>query len=521
MVPPASPDRLVFALSLGLLISACGAPEPRGDARPDLVIVTVDTLRADRLGPYNAAAARTPTLDALAARGARFDQATTPFPRTTPALASLHTGLQPAGHGSREVGQPRTGGVTLAERLAAQGYATVGLSAMKVAGPEQGMDAGFGVFEVMHDAPARRLSARALTLADGAEREQPLFLWVHYADPHFPYGPPAGADQPEAPACRALVEAVESKALKRERLFSDRDGAASAALADCRALYDAEIAYTDAAIGRLLAGLEERGRMANTLVFFSADHGENQGEEGLYYEHGPSLADASLRVPLIVAGPGVIEGRVDPWPATLEDVLPTALALLGAEAAAPPVDGISLAERLGPAPPADAERLVFSESGSALHLSLYDYPVSGRLKRGWCVNDERYSLCLKKRGTAALYDHVADPDRSTPILDQPAVLARLEAAAARWPPEQARLRAARGGGLKLVETPSLSGGYTRALFDVNADPAQTTDLFAARPEDAARLGAALDAWTGTLPPPVDDQRDAETTEALRALGYLD
>jgi len=118
-----------------LLAVGCSQPEPP----PDLVIVTVDTLRADRLGAYGHAAAQTPNVDALAARGVRFDQATTTFPRTTPALASLLTGLEPSRHGSREVGQPMTAGVSLAELLGARGYGTVAVSATRVASAKQGL----------------------------------------------------------------------------------------------------------------------------------------------------------------------------------------------------------------------------------------------------------------------------------------------------------------------------------------------------------------------------------------------
>jgi len=304
----------------------------------------------------------------------------------------------------------------------------------------------------MHDKPADRVSERALKLAGEVDADQPLFLWVHYADPHSPYSAPIGEGSPKAPACRALVAAVEAGALNRQRLFADRDGAASAALPDCEALYDAEIAFTDAAVGALLRGLEARGRSA--VVVFSADHGENLGEEGLFYEHGPSLADASQRIPLIVAGPGVSAGRVDPWAATLEDVAPTSLALLGVSTegedrpALPDFDGVSLVDRLGTEPADASERIAFAESGSALQVSLYRYPVSGRADKKHCVNGARYALCSGPDASPTLFDHQADPDRRTPILDQPEATAHLQAAAALWAPEQARLRAARRGGLK-------------------------------------------------------------------------
>lgn len=516
---------LSFLLALG-----CRGPEPpRSTARgtPDLLIVTVDTLRADRLGAYGYADARTPVVDALSARGVRFDQATTTFPRTTPALASLLTGLEPAHHGSREVGQPRTDGVPLAEVLAGRGYATAAVSATRVAGPRQHLDTGFQRFEVMHDRKARRVSRKALELAGEAAPEAPLFLWVHYADPHFPYEPPRSfPGQPEARGCRKLIKQISDGELPREALFSNRDGLAAAALVDCSALYDAEIAYTDAALGDLLQGLESLGRLERTLVVFSADHGENLGEDGLYYEHGPSLHDASLRVPLIVAGPGVSAGHTDRWPVTLEDVAPTAMALLGvAEPERPAMDGRDLSPRLAADQPDAAPwtaRVAFSESGSALHETMTAWPVSGRAKKRHCANGPRFSYCRSPGGGDALHDHLEDPSLLTDLGQaHPEERQRLAAALERWPPETARLRAARVPGLKLVETPVLDGGYRSALYDLELDPLQRSDAGEHRPADRDRLQRALDDWTEALPPLAPQERDRETEEALRALGYLE
>ncbi|MCA9489731.1 MAG: sulfatase-like hydrolase/transferase, partial [Myxococcales bacterium] len=182
-----------------IALAACSRPQT-----PEVLIVTVDTLRADRLGYAGHAAARTPALDALAGEGRAFLQATTPFPRTTPALASMLTGLWPHHHGSREVGQPMTSGTTLASVLSAAGWRTVGLSATPVAGPEQGLAAGFDAFEVMADARASEVVDRAL-LAVAAQPDRPLLMWVHAADPHFPYLPPDdGPLRPDAPRCRRL-----------------------------------------------------------------------------------------------------------------------------------------------------------------------------------------------------------------------------------------------------------------------------------------------------------------------------
>lgn len=482
---------LLFAL-------ACAA-----DPRPDILLVTVDTLRADRLGFMGHAAARTPNLDALAARGRVFTQATTPIPRTTPALASLQTGLWPVHHGAREVGDPMTATATLASALSEAGWSTAGISAIRVAGPEQHLDRGFDAFQVRHDAPAADITALALEQIGGG----PTFLWVHYADPHFPYLP----DDPAGGACRTLGEQAEAGTLQRHTLFADRDGRASAMLADCQALYDGEVAAVDAAVGALVAGMAARGR--DTLVVFSADHGENQGEDRLFYEHGPSLHDAALRVPLVVAGPGVVPGR-DDGVARLEDVAPTILDLAGVAPGAR--DGTSLAPRLrGGASGGPTVALV--ESGSALHVGLHGYLVSGRARR-WCLNDARFAWCQLPKQGAALYDHVADPDLTTPI-SNPEVAARLKAAAARWPPESARRLAARTDRFKLVASPALDGGYAWALYDL-ADPAELHDVAAAHPDVVAELRAAIEGWADRPLPRAAERSDAEI-EALRSLGYVE
>ncbi len=356
---------------------------------------------------------------------------------------------------------------------------------MRVAGPEQGLDRGFDTFEVLHDAPADEVVARALeTLRPGRR-----FLWVHLADPHFPYLPP-GASGP----CATLGRRAAEGTLQRVDLFVDVDGAASAVLADCERLYDGEIARVDAAVGRLLAGLP-----ADARVIFTADHGEHLGEEGLFFEHGPTVHGANLRIPLIVAGPGVAPG-VDDRLATLADLAPTTLAWAGL-----PTEGLDLlADRRRP--------VAVAESGSALQARLTTSLVSGRRER-WCLNGPRWSWCQGRQ--AGLFDRSSDPrltvDRSG---DEPTMAAEMAALARAWQPESARLRTAFDEEFKLVERPMLDGGRGRQLlrWDDEAVDASTID-----PAVVERLAAALG-------PVVDAARaprtDAEV-EALRALGYVE
>lgn len=490
---------------LPLLLAACTTPETPAPT-PGILILTVDTLRSDRFGFAGHADAHTPELDALAARGRWFSQATTPLPRTTPALASLQTGLWPHHHGSREVGRPLQHGRTLAEALTEAGWRTIGLSAMRVAGPDQNMDRGYGTFEVHHDVRAGVLSARALELLE-QQPVGPEFVWVHYSDPHFPYEPAADQpDVPEAPACRKLMRDVRKKRIRRPAIYANRDGRGETALADCVKLYDAEITAVDTAIGTLVDAWTKRHGDAGWIVV-SADH----GEQGLFYEHGPNVHDASLTIPLIFAGPGVVAGREDAV-GRLEDVHPTLLDLAGLPAT-PNTDGVSLRDRL--AGKEGGPDVAVAESASALHAILFDALLSGR-KSLTCVNGERFSLCDRK-GKEHLYDHVADPDlRKDVASEHPDVVEQLRAAKARWPPESARERTARSATHKLVKRPRLEGGYSTALYVL---PDDTTDVAADHPETVAELEKALEDWGA--PMPEQAERSDGEVEALRSLGYVE
>ncbi|HCH61818.1 MAG TPA: hypothetical protein DFR83_03360, partial [Deltaproteobacteria bacterium] len=318
---------------IALLGLACTPSRPLPpDGSPDIILFTVDTLRADRLGFSGHAPARTPRLDAFARRSMVFSQATTPLTRTTPALASLLSGTDPRGHGSWEVGASIEPGIELvSQTLHAAGWATLGLSGTPVASPKQGFDRGFDSFVVREDPSAIDLVTEALTLVSKQQADRPVFLWIHVVDPHFPYDldpafPAAGSTE----RCDALGRAFRKRPRQRWRIFTDQNGQSSAALTQCQAAYDAEIARVDTAFGQLLDGL---GARANGLVVVSADHGENQGEAGLWYEHGPDASDATLRIPLVVGGPAVPAGEND-GTARLQDIVPTLLARLGF----PPLD---------------------------------------------------------------------------------------------------------------------------------------------------------------------------------------
>jgi len=314
---------LLAALAVG-----CRAPAP--PAARHLVLVTIDTLRADRVGAYGYGPARTPRLDGLAGAGVRFDAAFTVAPLTLPAHASILTGRRPPGHGARHNGMVMAAVPTLATVLDAAGFATGAFVAAFPLDRRFGLTPGFDVYgdrlprgadgRPANERPGRRVVDEALAWWQ-AQRGR-TFLWVHLFEPHAPYGDAAD---------RAPVG---------ER-------------------YDAEIAEADRQLGRLLDGLG--ARRPDTLVVVAADHGEAFGEHG---EIGHSLFvyDTTLRVPLVVAGPGVPVAAVVAAPVSLIDLMPTALARLAVPA--PAADGVDLSAAMAGAPL--AARSLYAESFAPL-----------------------------------------------------------------------------------------------------------------------------------------------------------
>ena len=299
---------LLAASWLALTLAGChrARSETEGRARPrNLLLLTLDTTRPDRLGCYGSATGATPRLDALAARGARFEEAVAPVALTRPSHATLLTGLEPRQHGVWSNGPYRLepGFTTIAERLAERGFSTAAVASSFVLGRSFGLDQGFARYD---DAFAEVPGADPEKTADAAEMiasswiggnalPPPFFLWVHFYDPHDPYVAP----EPHA-----------------SRFRSDP--------------YTGEVAFMDAAIGRLVDALDAGGLAAQTLVVAVADHGEGLGEHG-EPTHGYFLYDSTLRVPLVLAGPGVPPGLVVSGSVTLADLAPTLLEAVGLE----------------------------------------------------------------------------------------------------------------------------------------------------------------------------------------------
>jgi arylsulfatase A-like enzyme/tetratricopeptide (TPR) repeat protein len=274
-----------------------------------VLLVTIDTLRADRLGCYGHASARTPTLDGLAARGALFPVAVAHAPLTAPSHASILTGRTPLGHGVRDNGAyvlPRALR-SVAEDFRQAGYRTAGFVSGFPLKRRFGFDRGFDAYDdhLPRGKDARRTAyvertadattdavLRWLDAPPPGPAPAPFFLWVHYFDPHAPY---------EAPA-------------------EHMAGVASP--------YDGEIAFVDAQLGRILRRIDEVGKGGPTLVLVTADHGESLGEHG-EDTHGIFVYDSTIRVPFLLAGSGVPPGVAPKTVARGIDVAPTLLDYAG------------------------------------------------------------------------------------------------------------------------------------------------------------------------------------------------
>ena len=277
-------------------------------APPNLLLITIDTLRADRVGAYGAGSGRTPALDALAARGVRFEETQTAVPLTGPSHATILTGTYPPTHGVRGnvVFTLADTHPTLATLLKRRGYHTAAFVGAYPVAAAFGFGQGFETFdEEFHETSPVDQGAerRANEVADAAGRwlaaaptDAPFFAWLHFYDPHAPYSPPSPY---------------------REQ-FAGRP-------------YEGEVAFTDAQIGRVLDALRAAGRDANTVVMALADHGEGLGDHG-EATHAVLTYQSTMRVPFIVAGPGVPASRTIKTRVATIDVLPTALGLLGYEA---------------------------------------------------------------------------------------------------------------------------------------------------------------------------------------------
>ena len=465
----------VVTIIVGLLASTCVRSDRVASQFADVILITIDTLRADHLGCYGDAGAATPVLDRLARSGTRFAHVVAPVPLTLPSHASLLTGVTPLAHGVHDnVGFALgTSMPTIAERFKSAGYETAAFVSGAPLDRASGLARGFDQYDDLMtrggDAAAerRRVNRAAVnnerradeTVAAVAEwlrqepgaQTRPLFLWVHLFDPHAPY------DAPEPFRTR----------------FSDRP-------------YDGEIAFVDSQIGVLLDGVKRARQGRGALAAVTADHGEGLGEHG-EPTHGLFVYDSTIRVPLILDGPGVPSGLVVERMARVIDVAPTLL----------DIAGVAPLERID-----GASQRPSMSSGAAPAEPAYVESRFGRLCCGWAPvhawRDGRWMLIDLPK--VELYDLAADP-------------AQLRNVAANQPAETSRLRRALGHALARETAPSLrsasadararlqSLGYVSGTGTIEPSLRDPKDMIAV----SVRLGRAI------------EMEDAEPAEAAREL----
>ncbi len=304
-------------LALFALLQGCTPAPPPPPKQPDIVLVVIDTLRADHLGAYGYARPTSPNLDALAARGALFERAYSHAGWTLASFGSLFTGLYPHEHHAVRdpEGPARYGAVadtftTLAESLQQAGYATAAVVNNAFMAPEHGLAQGFETYDFQGVANLRNRSATE-TVAIGTKwletQEKPAFLLLHFMEPHLPYGPPQDLRGTFAPRDASPVPVpYMGIGLKRDGPEPEpniRDYVIS--------LYDEEVLTADRALGDLVKQLDQRDAWGETLLVVTADHGEEFWDHG-GFEHGHTLYGELLRVPLVIAGAGAPRpGRFD------------------------------------------------------------------------------------------------------------------------------------------------------------------------------------------------------------------
>lgn len=337
---------LGFFSGLILFLLGCGADAP---VQPNVLLFTLDTLRADALGCYGEAREHTPALDSLAREGVLFEDAICQIPATLTSHTAILTGRHPKTTGVRFAKVPvPPAEQTLAERFALARYDTAAFLSSLVLAPEFGLDQGFKNYDLGSMRSGEHTGAperRAQETIDAAlaflqtERDRPFFLWIHLYDPHTPYDAPApfgGSFDPgyQGPLRGTVAEITRLNAAKGQ-------GATPRDLEHLRALYLEEVASMDSHIQRVLNLLRERQILDQTIVAAIADHGEALGEKGHFF-HGTELYNPSVQIPFLLRYPKSIPAglRVKPFVQSV-DLYPTLLELAGLPAN-PAIDGSSL-----------------------------------------------------------------------------------------------------------------------------------------------------------------------------------
>ena len=316
---------LVF-LAVGLTFSCTATRE---EQRPNIILISIDALRADHLSIYGYPYQTSPHIDEFAKKSTVFESAYSLIPKTSASFASLMTGLHPFSHRT----QPNQDSlnekfITLAEALKLRDYSTAAIVDNSNLSPKYKFNQGFDRYiTVWEDREKREESTPYITqkvlefLSDPPGK--PFFLWAHYIEPHFPYVPPSRfiEDRPEGRVLGVIPQAIIVSNSSSAVDLQSKEGY-------YLALYDGAIKYVDSEFRKIISLVTEKGCERNSIIILTADHGEELGEHNLFYDHGPLAFNSSLRVPLIVFLPGE-KGRRIKYPVSLMDIYPTILEKAG------------------------------------------------------------------------------------------------------------------------------------------------------------------------------------------------
>lgn len=400
--------QVLWVCALGLLLPGgspppgqSGLPPPPAGAAKSLVLISLDTTRADHLHCYGYPLPTSPTLDRLASEGVLFENVITQAVNTGPSHATMFTGLLPMAHQVRFNGVPLSIEFdTLATLLAKAGYKTAAfVSGYTLLASQSGLQRGFEVYDDQFTGQDRRAAEtvdRALAWLKGVAPDKPYFLFVHLFDPHGKYDPPAGFAEKFRTGSYPAIPATET--IPEYQVLETAGGGVSRDPLDYISRYDGEIAYADSQLARLLAQVGER-----PVILFTSDHGETLVERDYHFSHGARLNEEALRVPLLLRAPGLkLKGKRVGGTAALVDLLPTALAALGQSVPAK-LSGRNLLPfaRLGTIPAGGA---AVSE-GKAVPMNLDGrrviFPPRGLI---FSARGDRYKIIAYPTATGALYE---------------------------------------------------------------------------------------------------------------------
>jgi arylsulfatase A-like enzyme len=367
-----------------------------------VLLISIDTLRADHLGAYGYARTTSPQIDALAADGTLFEEAYTFWPKTRASFVMMLTGRRPSQNGySHQHPVLLDFNPTLASVLHEAGYRTAAIVDNANVAKALGYAKGFDSYREIWKEPDLQgewagtlaITAGGVEFLKQAAPEHPFFLWLHYVNPHAPYTPPSPYDA-------AFVDG-NTEAGPKLRVMPGFHGGVPRPLyvpghrrlAYYVAQYDGEVAGVDAQVGVLRDALNGAGLASRTLVVLVSDHGESLGEHDYYFDHGEDLFDPSLRVPLVVVAPGGRRGHRSRVLASTLDVMPTVLDAVKLKFP-PDLAGTSLLSVLGGGPGPKRDRL-FAQND---HDMLASFDARTKLVTTFSEQGTRY----------VLYDRVSD-----------------------------------------------------------------------------------------------------------------